>query len=86
MKLTELTIRPQDSWSPVSDKNPLRAVVKIGTDKSVVECVLGDDTMRRLLDLCAMEIARSAERNIRDFVAAVTEIEGAKSAALIGGE
>jgi hypothetical protein len=86
MKLTELTIRPQDSWLPVSDKNPLRAVVKIGTDKSVVECVLGDDTMRRLLDLCAMEIARSAERNIRDFVAAVTEVEGAKSAALIGGE
>lgn len=84
MKLTELTIRPNNSWQPVDAKNPLRAVVKLNSDNSTVECVLSDETMRKMLDLCADEIAANAERNMRDFVAAVNAIDSDKSAALIG--
>jgi hypothetical protein len=83
MKLTSLTIQPQTSWNPAGPNNPLRAVVKLNSDNSTVECVLSEDTMRKMLDLCAAEIAANAERNIRDFVAAVTAIDDGKSAALL---
>lgn len=83
MKLTELNIRPDRNWAPVSADNPLRAVVKLNNEKSAVECVLSESTMRRMLDLCAEEIAANAERNMRDFVEAVSALDTEKSRALL---
>lgn len=84
MKLTELTIAPQRAWSPPSADNPLKAVVKLNSDNSTVECVLSDATMRKLLDLCADEVAANARANVDDFVAAVSAIDEQKSTALLG--
>ena len=86
MKLTSLTIAPTNSWAGLSEKNPLRAVVKLDSENSSVECVLSDETMRRMLELCAQEIAANAEQNVREFVAAVTVIEAGKAAVLIGSD
>lgn len=85
MKLTSLTISPTSSWQSLGPKNPMRAVVKIEDDKSAVECVLSDETMRKLLNLCASEIADNAARNVADFVSAVTAIEGDKATAMLDG-
>jgi predicted DNA binding protein len=85
MKLISLTIAPRNPWSGVSEKNPLRAVVKLNNKESTVECVLSDDAMRRMLDLCADEIAESARKNVDEFVAAVRTIDGDKSDLLIEG-
>lgn len=85
MKLTSLTIAPQNSWSKLSPSNPLRAVVKLESEASTVECVLSDESMRLMLDLCANEIAANAEKNVREFVAAVNAIDAGQSAVLIGG-
>ncbi len=85
MKLTSLTISGTHSWSPPGEKNPLRAVVKLDTDKSTVECVLSEGTMRKMLELCADEIAESARKNVDDFVAAVSAIEVGKADLLIEG-
>ncbi|MDF3607523.1 hypothetical protein PE067_16065 [Paracoccus sp. DMF-8] len=84
MKLTSLTIAPQNSWQAVGPNNKLRAVVKLSNENSTVECVLSDDATRRMIDLCAEEIAANAERNVREFVAAVNAIDVGKAAALIG--
>lgn len=84
MKLTSLTIAPQRSYSPVSDKNPLRAVVKLDNETSSVEVVLSDESMRRMLALVADEVAAAAVRNVGDFCAAVTAIDADKASALIG--
>lgn len=83
MKLTELTIAPEHRWSPVGAENPLKAVVKVGSDRSNVECVLSDEAMHRILDVCAAEIAAGAEAGVREFVASVRTFEGPKSSALI---
>ncbi len=85
MKLTSLTISGKHSWERPGRKNPLRAVVKLDTDQSTVECVLSDETMRKMLDLCADEIAQNARRNVDDFVNAVSAIEGDKADLLIEG-
>lgn len=85
MKLTSLTIAPTRTYSPLSADNPMKAVVKLAGETSTVECVLSDETMARLLDLCAAEIAANAERNVANFVAAVSQIESG-SVALIGGD
>jgi len=84
MKLTELTIAPTRKYRTIDDDNPLRAVVKLQSDHSTVECVLSDATMQLLLDICADEIAENAAANIQDFRAAVMAITGRKSTALIG--
>ncbi|KZY05234.1 MULTISPECIES: hypothetical protein [unclassified Sulfitobacter] len=86
MKLTELTIRPARSYLALGPDNPLKAVVKLSSEESTVECVLSDETMRRMLDLCAEEIAANAQRNVSEFVAAVTAIEAGNSAALISAD
>ena len=85
MKLTELTIRPTRSYQGLGPDNPLKAVVKLSSEASTVECVLSEETMHRMLDLCAEEIAANARRNVDDFVAAVSAIDGPKSAALVEG-
>ncbi|MBK8909159.1 MAG: hypothetical protein IPM60_15120 [Rhodospirillales bacterium] len=84
MKLTALTIGPANRYMPIGRDNPLRAVVTLASGNSTVECVLSDEATRRMLDLCAHEIARAAERQVRDFVAAVTAIDAGAGAALIG--
>ena len=86
MKITSLTIAPKMSYSKPSAGNPMRAVVKLDNENSSVECVLSDETMRRLLDLCADEIAANAKRNIDDFVSAVSAIENEKHTVLLGSE
>ena len=86
MKLTSLTIAPQTSYRPVSAENPLRAVVKLDSEKSTVECVLSDESMRKMLDLCAAEIAQQAKAQVEQFAAAVTAIEGNAGVALIEGD
>ena len=86
MKLTSLTISPQSSWSSVGPENPLKAVVKLSSEKSTIECVLSEDAMQRMLSLCADEIAKQAEQRVAEFVSAVSAIEGDKAAVLIGSE
>lgn len=86
MKLTELKIAPSRPYSPVSAANPMKAVVRLEAEQSNVETVLSDETMRKLLELCAAEIAANAERNVREFVAAVNAVETEKGAALIGAD
>ena len=86
MKLTSLTIAPSISYAPVSAKNPLRAVVRLDSDNSTVECVLSEESMRKMLDLCAAEIAEQAKAQVEQFAAAVTAIEGNAGVALIGGD
>ena len=83
MKLTELRIAPTRSYDGFGPDNPLKAVVKLATDSSTIECVLSAETMRKMVDLCATEIAENARKNVDEFVSAVTAIEGNKSAALI---
>lgn len=60
-------------------------MVKLNSDTSTVEAVLSEETMLKMLDLCAEEIAANAKRNVDAFAAAVTSIEGDKSAALLAG-
>ncbi|MGB1215064.1 MAG: hypothetical protein ACPG4X_16980 [Pikeienuella sp.] len=86
MKLTSLIISPERSYSAIGEDNPLKAVVKLASKNSTVECVLSEETMHRLLDLCAEEIAVNAERRVQEFVSSVTAITGDKSAALIGAD
>lgn len=84
MKLTELRISVVNQFrAPDPDKNPLRAVVKLNADHSTIECVLSEETMLKMLDLCADEIAANAKRNVDEFVASVTAFEGSKSTALL---
>lgn len=86
MKLTSLVIGPANSYRDLSNDNPLRAVVKLNSRESSVECILSDATMKKMMDLCADEIAQNAKRNVDEFVNAVSAIEGDSSAAdiLIG--
>lgn len=85
MKLTSLTIAPTHSWERAGKKNPMKAVVKLESEGSTVECVLSESSMLLMLDLCAQEIADQAEKRVQEFRSAVTEIEGRKSTALIEG-
>lgn len=83
MELTSLTIKPDQSWKPVGANNPLRAVVKLQSEKSTVECILPDDIAQKIIDLCATEIARGAQQQVNDFVSAVRAVE-ADAPAMIG--
>ena len=85
MKLTSLIIAPTNSYREPSASNPLRAVVKLNSENSTVECVLSDETMRRMLDLCADEIAQNARKNVEEFVSAVSAIDVGKADLMIEG-
>lgn len=85
MKLTSLIISPTISYAKLGPANPMKAVVKLASKDSTVETVLSDETMRRVLDLVAVEIAANAERNMQEFVASVSQIESGATA-LIGGD
>ena len=84
MKMTELRVSPRSAYSPIGENNPLVATVKLQSEKTTVECVLSDETARKMLDLCAVEIAENSRKNVDDFVAAVSAIEGDKSKVLLG--
>ena len=84
MKMTSLVIKADRSWNPVGSDNPLRAVVQLQDDKSSIEVVLSEDSMRRMIDLCADEIAEQARQRVGEFVQAVNTLENGKSQALIG--
>ncbi len=86
MKLTSIEIKPTNSWSAVSEENPLRAVVKLQSEKSTVECVLSEESMHRMLEVCADEIAEQAKARVSEFYNAVTAMDGGKAAALLEGE
>lgn len=86
MKLTSLTIQPERAYSSLGHDNPLKAVVKLESEKSTVECVLSEDVMHKMLDLCADEIARNAADRVNEFRDAVTAIQGEKHTAMIGSE
>ena len=45
MKLTSLTIAPTHSWERAGKKNPMKAVVKLESEGSTVECVLSESSM-----------------------------------------
>ncbi len=83
MKLTELRIAPENAYRSIGAQNRMKAVVKLDSDGATVEAVLSEDTMLRMLDLCAEEIAANAKRNVDEFVAAVSSIEGRQSTALL---
>ena len=85
MQLTKLTIARRFDWKAPGPDNPLEASVKISDNKSTVECVLSEDSMRKMLDLCAEEIAKAANERVSEFVAAVSQIEGDKAATMIEG-
>ena len=82
MKITGITIQPRHSWEGVTEKNPLRATVKLSSDNATVETVLNDDDCQRLLDLVQDIIADAAERNVREFVQAVRAIPAEKQVAI----
>jgi len=86
MRLTSLHIAPKNSWSEPGADNPLRAVVKLNSKDSTVECVLSDETMRKMLDLCADEIAQNARKNVEEFVSAVSAIDVGKADLMIEGQ
>ena len=86
LKVTELKIAPKNSWEVPGIKNPLVASIKLRSETSTIECVLSEDAMRRMIDLCADEIAASAEARVREFVQSVNAIEGRKDHALLGQE
>ena len=85
MKLTSLIIQHSNPYSSSIEGNPMKAVVKLASEHSTVETVLSDETMRRVLDLVAGEIAENTKRNVADFVDAVSQIESG-AAALIGSK
>ncbi len=85
MKLTSLIISPKHSWDKPGRENPLRAVVKLNSEQSTIECVLSEETVRKMLDLCADEIASDAKKNVDDFAQAVSAIDVDKSKALLAG-
>jgi hypothetical protein len=84
MKLTSLEIKRLRTWEGASESNPLRAVVKLESEKSTVECVLSDESMARVLDLCAEEIAKAAQDRVAEFVADVTALSAGRESVLIG--
>ena len=72
MKITEIKIAPTNSWEVLSKDNPLRATVKLSSDKTTVETVLNDDDQAEIIALIEHVIARAAKRNVEQFVAAVS--------------
>ena len=84
MQMTSLIIAPERSYQPPGPDNPMRAVVKLASDTSVVECVLSEETMRRLVDLCAVEIARESAAKMAEFCQQVATLDAAAGPALIG--
>ena len=84
MQMTSLIIAPQQSYRAPAPDNPMRAVVKLASDNSVVECVLSDETMRKLVDLCAAEIARDAAEKLAEFCQQVATLDADAGPALIG--
>ena len=85
MKLTSLIIAPKKSWDVIGKTNPLRAVVKLSSEQSTIECVLSEESTRKMIDLCAQEIADQASARVGEFVSAVTAIDTNKSTALLEG-
>ena len=75
MQMTSLIIAPERSYRSPGPDNPMRAVVKLATDNSVVECVLSEETMRKLVDLCAVEIARDAAKKMIEFCHQVATLD-----------
>jgi len=84
MKITSLIIQPTHTWKSESEENPMRAVVKLASEKSVIECVLDDNTMRKMVALCADEIAKSAQARMNEFAASVATMEGDKASLMLG--
>ena len=72
MKVSEINIAPVNQWRELSEENPLRASVKLLSDKTTVETVLDNDDMEELLELVEHIVARAAKRNVEQFVAAVS--------------
>ena len=86
MKLTKLVIAPRYAYRAIQEDNPLQAVVQLDDDKSTVECVLDEDTMIRILDLCAEEIANAAAERVAEFRNTVLAIDHGKVTALLDSE
>ena len=72
MKVSLINIAPVQSWQEISEKNPLRATVKLLSDETTVETVLDNEDMEELLTLVEHIVARAAKRNVEQFVAAVS--------------
>lgn len=85
MKITSLTIKPNNSWTSVSEDNPLRAVVTLADEKSKVETVIPEHMVQPLLDLVAGIVADAALDNVKSFVASVSAVEARAEAKMIGG-
>lgn len=85
MKVTSIEIKPTHTWEAVGADNPLRAVVKLSSKSSTVECVLSEESMHRMLEVCADEIAAQAKARIDEFHDAVTAIDTGRSQLLVDG-
>ena len=68
LKLHRLTIEPRLSYQDVSPTNPLQAKVKLKSDITIVESILPDDAMERLLKVCQDLIVEGADRAMTEFV------------------
>ncbi|NNW55477.1 MULTISPECIES: hypothetical protein [unclassified Roseobacter] len=68
LKLHSLTIEPRLSYHDVSPTNPLRAKVKLKSDSTIVESILPDDAMERILEVCQVLIVEGADRAMTEFV------------------
>jgi hypothetical protein len=75
MKIAELKIAPRQTWSPVSQINPLVCTVKLKGENAIVETVLSEDDMMRMIYLVQGIVADAAKRNVDDFVRQVTSID-----------
>lgn len=76
MKITELKIAPKSRWASASEDNPTICTVKLESETATVETVLSEEQVRRVLMLVQDIVAEAAERNVKEFVAAVSQIEG----------
>ena len=85
--LTELKIAPKHTWKDVSPENPLRCTVSLRSKETTVETVLGNDDMRKILDLVSVVVAEAAIRNTNAFCDAALGVDAiAATAITVDGE
>ena len=75
LKLHKLIIEPRLSYQDASRANPLQAKVKLKSDNIIVESILPDDAMERLLKVCQDLIVEGADRAMTEFVNSIRALE-----------
>jgi hypothetical protein len=68
MKLEELIIRPQNSYSPVGPDNPYQATIRVSYDDNKMQVALSPEATRKVMMLCKDEIGAAAQVQMDNFV------------------